>query len=145
MIFDVQDNADEAVVQALVAGVRAHNFAHAGPETSNPLSVVCRDAAGLLLGGVAGRTIYKQWLVDVLWVADGARGTGLGRELMRQAETVARARGCLAAQVDTLSFQAPAFYEKLGFEVVGRVTGVPGSPDRFFLLKRLDEDGAAGR
>jgi len=136
MIFEVLVEQDEHTLNALVSGVRSHNFANAGTETSKPLSVVCRDKGGSLIGGVAGRTIYKQFLIDVLWVEERARRTGLGRKLMEMAEIAARARGCLAAQVDTLSFQAPEFYQKLGFETVGKVSGVPDSPDRYFLLKR---------
>lgn len=86
---------------------------------------------------MAGRTIYRQFLIDVLWVADSHRGRGLARQLMALAESQARLRGCLAAQVDTLAFQAPDFYQKLGFEIVGKVEGVAQSPDRSFLLKRF--------
>jgi len=48
----------------------------------------------------------------------------------------AKLRDCVAAQVDTLSFQGPAFYAKLCFEVVGKVAGFAGSPERYFLLKK---------
>lgn len=49
----------------------------------------------------------------------------------------AKERGCIAAQVDTLSFQAPDFYKKLGFEVAGNVAGISNSPERYFLLKKF--------
>jgi predicted N-acetyltransferase YhbS len=57
---------------------------------------------------------------------------------MEIAEREARARGCLTAQVDTLSFQAPVFYGKLGFEVIGKADGIPESPERYFLLKKYE-------
>ncbi|MFO1252234.1 MAG: GNAT family N-acetyltransferase [Inhella sp.] len=126
----------ETLVAELLAGVRAHNAAHLGAETSRPLAVEVRDAQGRLLGGLSGRTIYRQFLIDLLWVAEDARGQGLGRQLMAAAEAEARQRGCVAAQLDTLDFQAPHFYAKLGFETVGRVSGIPANPERFFLLKR---------
>ena len=135
MNFEVVHDQDDALFEALVAGVRAHNFAHMGEERSQWLAVVVRDGEGKLLGGVAGRTIYRQLLIDVLWVEPTSRGAGLGRQLMAMAEAEARQRGCLAAQVDTLSFQAPDFYTKLGFKVIGQVTGVADSPDRYFMLK----------
>jgi len=56
--------------------------------------------------------------------------------LEKLAEVEVKKRDCVAAQVDTLSFQAPVFYEKLGFEVVGRITGASEHPVRYFLLKR---------
>ena len=42
---------------------------------------------------------------------------------MEIAEKEAKERGCIAAQVDTLSMQAPDFYKKLGFEVKGKISG----------------------
>ena len=136
MIFQLTD-AKTPEVDELVAGVRGFNTRQAGDGGSRPLSVLARDESGQLVGGVAGRTIYGHWLIEVLWVDDARRGSGLGRQLMEQAEREAIARGCVAAQVDTLSFQAPDFYRKLGFEVVGRIEGFPAGHDRYFMLKRF--------
>lgn len=136
MKIEVLKEGDSAVFDALVSGVRAYNFENMGPEVSSPLSVIAREKNGALVGGVAGRTIYRQFLIEVAWVDKASRGTGLGRRLMELAEDEARLRGCLAAQVDTLSFQGPVFYGKLGFEVVGKVSGIPESPDRYFLMKK---------
>lgn len=136
MKLEVLDAEDKAVFDALVAGVRSYNVENMGSAHSRTLIVIARDAEGTLQGGVAGRTIYRQFLIDVVWVDEKARGAGLGRKLMGLAEIEARSRDCLAAQVDTLSFQAPAFYGKLGFETAGSVTDFAESPDRYFLLKR---------
>ncbi|MGS0695098.1 GNAT family N-acetyltransferase [Shewanella sp. 0m-4] len=139
--IDVIHGESQSVFDALVDGVRQHNFAHMGPETSKALSVVAHDSSdssgsGKLIGGVAGRTIYDNFLINVVWVDKAARGTGLGRKLMLQAETEAKKRGCTMAQLDTLSFQAPVFYQKLGFEIIGTVPSTAKSPERYFLLKR---------
>ncbi|MNT51676.1 Acetyltransferase (GNAT) family protein [compost metagenome] len=56
-------------------------------------------------------------LIEVLWVHDDKRDQGLGIQLMEIAEREAQARGCIAAQVDTLPFQAPKFYEKWDFRL----------------------------
>nr|WP_283103774.1 GNAT family N-acetyltransferase [Shewanella gelidii] len=116
--------------------MRQFNMNHMGDETSKPLSVIATDDQGSLIGGVCGRTIYNQLLIDIVWVDESARQQGLGRRLMARAEHEAKSRGCVAAQVDTLSFQAPSFYQKLGFEVIGTVTDILNSPDRFFLVKK---------
>ena len=129
-----EENSD--VFETLVSELRKFNMSHMGNEKSKPLSVIATDDSGNLIGGVSGRTIYNQLLIEILWVSESARGCGLGRSLMLRAESEAKARGCIAAQVDTLSFQAPNFYQKLGFEIVGKVAGIPNSPDRFFLVKR---------
>lgn len=127
------------VFDTLVSELRQFNMRHTNNELSKPLSVIATDDNGEILGGISGRTIYNQFLIEILWVSENARQQGLGSILMIKAENEAIERGCLAAQVDTLSFQAPAFYQKLGFEVVGKVDEVPSSPARFFLFKRYNE------
>lgn len=136
MKIEVYHDQEQPVFDTLVAGVRQHIDEHMGPERTRPLAVVARDDEGAILGGVSGRTIYRNWLIEVLWVDKASRSRGLGRQLMQLAEEEARSRGCLVAQVDTLSFQAPLFYQKLGFDIVGSVPGFEGSPQRYFLLKQ---------
>jgi len=133
--FQVINEDDSAVFDTLIAGLKEHKYEHMGPEDTLPLSVVARDEDNKIIGGVSGRTIYKNFLIGIVWVDKETRGTGLGRKLMEFAEVEAKKRGCLVAQLDTLSFQAPDFYQKLGFDIVGTVPGFPGSPERYFLLK----------
>lgn len=56
------------------------------------------------------------WLED-LYVADAARGTGLGRALLAEVIDRARARGCRRLELDTDVSNAPAraLYEAMGF------------------------------
>jgi len=84
-----------------------------------------------------GRT-WLGWLyVELLYVPDGLRGGGLGRDLMLRAEAAARARGCTGIWLNTFSFQARGFYEKLGFTLIGQIDDCPVGHQRFFLQKRL--------
>ena len=48
-----------------------------------------------------------------MWVAETARGKGLGRQVMLAIEDAAEERGCERARLDTFSYQARPFYEKL--------------------------------
>ena len=135
MKIEIYNESQEEIFSVLVDSLRQFNFQMMGEERSQPLIVVMRDDSGEVVGGIAGRTIYHQLLIEVLWVHDDKRGQGLGIKLMEIAEREAQKRGCIAAQVDTLSFQAPKFYEKMGFKIDGKVSGVKNSPDRYFLLK----------
>lgn len=137
MKIEVLNEKNEVIFNALVDGVREFNAGFMGDEKSKPLSVIARDEHDRLIGGVSGRTIYKQFLIEVVWIGEEVRGTGLGRRLMELAEVEARKRGCVAAQVDTLSFQGPVFYGKLGFEVVGKITDFPENHERYFLMKKF--------
>jgi hypothetical protein len=51
--------------------------------------------------------------------------------------TVDLERGCLNAFLETFSFQAPLFYQKLGYEVFGRADDWPVGHTHYFLKKRL--------
>ena len=138
LVLVVQEDGYPGLVRAFEQGVRSFNDAVMGPSGSRPLAAVARDAEGDLAGGVAGRTVYDWFLIHVVWVREDQRGLGLGARLMRLAEEEARRRGCVGSQVDTLSFQAPGFYEKLGFITVGVVEDFPAGHRRHFMAKRWD-------
>ena len=133
--IEVIEDRDDNLTRALIAGVREFNASVMGHADSKHLSVIARDPEGRLIAGVSGRTIYGHFLIEVVWVAESTRGVGLGTRLMNQAEQRARQRGCTGAQVDTASFQAPDFYEKLGFRIIGTVENFPAGHDRFFMRK----------
>ncbi|QHD55449.1 GNAT family N-acetyltransferase [Shewanella algae] len=137
MQIDLLQQVDDDLQNELIDKLRTYNHSYIN-ETSQPLAAIARDSEGQLIGGVSGRSIYRQLLIEVVWVAKEHRGSGLGSRLMALCEQEAIKRGCLAAQLDTLSFQAPAFYAKQGFEVVGSVSGIPDSPDRYFMCKRFN-------
>src|SRR4051812_10416658 len=92
-----------------------------------------KEAWHLAVGGGDGQTVggaegYFRWgwsYVRSLIVDPALRGKGGGGLLMRQAEELARARGMKGLHLQTLSFQAPDFYRKWGFEVVGKIEDMP--------------------
>jgi hypothetical protein len=53
------------------------------------------------------------------------------------AEEEARRRGCTTAVLITLSFQAPGFYAKHGYQAFGQIEARPGGPSRIFMKKDL--------
>jgi len=132
----VEENPREADVEILPHGLEAFNERQwPGHQQWRPLGVFVRDGQEVV-AGLVGET-YCGWLfVRYLWVSDGLRGRGAGRALIAQAEACARGRGCHSAWVDTFSFQAPGFYQKLGYEEFGRLD-YPPDHQRHFLRKRL--------
>ena len=70
-----------------------------------------------------------------------ARGQGTGRRILIAAEEEAVRRGCRYAWLDTFSFQARGFYEKLGYSVFGTLEDYPAGHSRYFLRKTLGEPG----
>ena len=132
----VEDDPAEVDVEVLPNGLEAFNERQWPDHPSwLPLGVFVRREKEVA-AGLAGET-YCGWLfIRYLWVSESLRGRGVGRELMVHAEARARDRGCHSAWVDTFSFQAPGFYEKLGYEEFGRLD-YPPDHRRHFLKKRL--------
>ena len=63
---------------------------------------------------------------------------GTDPKLMRAVETEATARNCRQIVLQTHDFQALGFYQKLGFDVVGRVGDYPQGHQYLTLVKHLD-------
>ncbi|MDX3096774.1 N-acetyltransferase [Streptomyces sp. ME19-03-3] len=95
------------------------------------------DKDGGLAGGLAGHTWAHRLHIDLLWVAESARGKEVGGEPVRRAEAVGRYRSCLHARVSTWDCQAPRFYEGQGYRVVAAVPDYPPGVTDFPLTKRL--------
>jgi GNAT superfamily N-acetyltransferase len=92
---------------------------------------------GRVLGGAYGDT-HSGWLyLSLLWVDEPLRGQGWGRRLVERFEAEAVTRGCHACWVDTYGFQAPGFYERLGYRQFGRLEDFPPGSARLFYWKPL--------
>jgi GNAT superfamily N-acetyltransferase len=128
-----------AIVAPLDAFTRAQGFIWQ-PEL---LTLVLRDDAGRIVGGAIGETNWGWLHVTVLAVSQDLRGRVWGSRLMRELERLALDRGCHHAWVDTFSFQARPFYERLGYRVFGALPNYPGEEERYFLSKTLERPGEA--
>lgn len=102
-----------------------------------PVDVHALDGESLA-GGLAG-TVWARWLhIELLWVDERFRSSGLGSRLMEAAEQHARdLHGCTGSRVETFDFQAPGFYTKLGYTLVGTVEDYPPGSADHILVKRL--------
>ena len=121
----------------IARGLRAFNARHLGNYEWSDLDVYVRDLDGRVIGGLIG-DIALGWLaIHAIWVTEELRGAGVGTEILRTAETAAMKTGCRAVILDTLSFQAPDFYEKRGYVRVGIIDDYRGGTQRIFLQKKL--------
>ncbi len=121
-------------------GLAEFNRAHIDPaifESFKPLCLFVRDHDGEVLGGLLGLTYWGWLLIEILWLPEELRGEDLGSDLVDMAEKEALKRGCHSAYLDTLSHQAPSFYEKLGYEVFAVLEDFPPGHQKIFLKKRL--------
>ncbi|HVM38871.1 MAG TPA: GNAT family N-acetyltransferase [Sphingomicrobium sp.] len=121
---------------ALLAQLVRFNAGQAPAAGARPLCVAISNATDDLDGGLWGVTLYDWLAIELLFVPDGLRGRGLGAAILALAEQEARTRGCIGAWLDTFSFQARGFYERLGYVVAGSIPDHPRGGARFFLMKR---------
>jgi GNAT superfamily N-acetyltransferase len=131
------DQPDPGLAEAVRENLYLYNRATIGHEGYRPLCVFAHSEDGSLLGGLLGGTYWNWLVVDILWIAEGARRQGLGTEILRTAEAEAMARGCTRVHLDTHDFQAPKFYSKHGYTVFGELHGQPEGHTRFYLAKVL--------
>lgn len=107
-----------------------------------PLGVVARDEQGTLVGGIAGHSVASWLSIDLIWVAEPYRRHGIGRKLMELAEAAAAERGCVGVHAHTGSFEAPWFYERLGFARYGIIEDFPPGHQRISFSKQLVQAAA---
>jgi ribosomal protein S18 acetylase RimI-like enzyme len=124
-------------VRFLEDGLYAFNVQATGISDANLLGLFARAADGSPKGGAFGWTWGGTCYIRYLFVLESLRGRGLGTRLMRAVEKEARFRGCRQILLETHDFQAPAFYRKLGFEVVGQVAEYPRGHRYLTLVKHL--------
>lgn len=124
-------------VAAVRAGLSAYNRRHAPDDVFQALTLFVRDAQDTIVGGLLGGTIWSWLYVDILWLSDELRGQGYGSRLLAEAERMAIERGCIAAQLDTMSWQALPFYERHGYTVFGVLDNFPPGHRKYFLQKLL--------
>ena len=141
-IFDhqVNEEREEFVTAQLVAFNEAHTTAHpVEPHEAQPLHLYALDTTGAIRGGLIGRThAIPRWLeISIIWVDEQVRKQGLGRRLMVEAERVAYLRGCRYGRLATSNFQAPGFYERLGYSLYGKLENCPPGETAYYYWKEL--------
>jgi len=109
-------------------------------QSSFHVSHILRNDAGEIVGGITGKIYWCHLHIDYLWVEDSLRGKGYGEKLLLQMEKTAIKNNCRLILLDTFSFQAPNFYHKLGFKVVGLVENHPKGFKQYYLEKKLTRD-----
>lgn len=122
---------------ALIAPLLAHNAMQGVDFADSPFAIALEDDVGNVVGGVLGRFRWGWLYLTSVAVPAELRGQGWGRRLIEATEVAARQRGCRHVWLDTYSFQARPFYEKLGYRVFGELPDHPPGHTRFFMFKAL--------
>jgi GNAT superfamily N-acetyltransferase len=137
LTWRVEHKADRRTIEALRGQLAAYNVAQACIDEGLDLGVFVHDAQDQLVGGIAGWVWGRVLEINYLWLHPDLRGLGYGKRLIETLEEAARAQGCRTAVLDTFSFQAPEFYQGLGYQAFGSVDGYPDGHRKLFFRKDL--------
>lgn len=128
-------SAGELEGQAIHTGLRSYNRRFV-PDMED-LSLAVINEAGQIIGGCDAFRMGELAMLDVLWIANEHRGAGLGGYILRQLEEKARRQGAKRMELNTFGFQAPGFYEKLGYRRFGAIEPAVGTYGHYFYVKDL--------
>jgi GNAT superfamily N-acetyltransferase len=132
----VTDAPEQRDSDVIAQGLIAFNTENVGPGDRRTLAVLVKDAAGNTLGGISGRSSLGLLFLDLVYLPKSLRGSGVGSRMLEMAEEEGRRRGCKSAMLYTLSFQAPDFYKRHGWRVMGEIECDRGA-SRIFMTKKL--------
>lgn len=119
-------------------GLNHYNDLMTGMNDRQPLSVLIKsNKSGEVLGGMQGRSSLGLLFIDLFYLPPELRKMGVGTDILLRFEEEGRKRGCTAAFLYTISFQAPDFYKKHGWEEFGRIDCKPEGTSRIFMKKSL--------
>lgn len=139
MRFTIAPATDEEVRSGFVGQqLREYNYRFVGEyPPAQHIRLNARAADGAVVGGLRALVVLGWLRVEVLWVADAARGQGLGSALLHEAEQQARALGAQQAALETFEWQAPRFYEKQGYTRAATLDDYAGGYYLAIMRKQL--------
>ena len=130
-------NPSENEIEYIRDSLKVFNNKSVGEDGHALLNIVEYDFDANVIGGILGGTYWGWMYIDVLWVHESHRENGIGSKLLIEAEKEAIRRGCHHVHVDTMSWQAPEFYKKHGYEVIGILPDIPNGNKKYLLQKCL--------
>ena len=124
-------------VSLLEDQLEEYDNAHMGQRMDGTISLGIMKDGQLIAGLDACMTAYKILYVSTVFVDADHRRHGYGKALMIALEQRARALGANMIRLDTFDWQGKAFYEALGYEIVGSYENAEDGFSEYFFLKRL--------
>lgn len=134
--IETSPNAED--IQMLEERLYNFNVRATGIADGQELALFLRDSDGKAIGGIYGWSWGETAYVRYLFVPGSLRGKGHGAQLMAAFEAEVRRRHCRQIVLETHSFQAPAFYRRLGFRITGHVEHYPKGHQYITLAKALE-------
>ena len=106
-------------------------------DSRKEIFLTLKDNQGGVMGGIFCFSVLNNLNIQILWIDERYRRMGYGKNLVLEAEKIAKENGCISSQTFSYSFQAPEFYQKLGYEIFGVIEDYPLGIKKFFLRKKF--------
>ena len=98
---------------------------------------IAKDDDGEIIGAITGHAYYNEVYVGDLIIGKNHRREGLGSKLIKAVEDAFKGKGYDIMTLTTFGFQAPIFYQKLGFEIEFIREQKDTKINKYFLSKKL--------
>jgi len=135
----IEVNPKKEDLELLGLGIDENNILATGQSTSNKdITFFIRNSNNKILAGIKGTYNVSGWLyINALWVGKDYRKQGYGTLLMQSIENEAKENGCINCYLNTISFQAPEFYIKLGYEKFAELENFHQEYSKVFFKKKI--------
>ncbi|MHA1907669.1 MAG: GNAT family N-acetyltransferase [Candidatus Thorarchaeota archaeon] len=144
--FTVITEPTDDEVKEFQKGLKAYNMEKTDGEFNSPeewINLVLKDHDGNIVGGITTSTLYWAQYLETFWVDVKYRGLGYGRDLVLETERLAKKNGCVVSQTYTFSWQAPDFYQAVGYKLIATYDGYVEGITELILMKNLDTTDTA--
>jgi ribosomal protein S18 acetylase RimI-like enzyme len=133
-----QQSLTPELKQLIYNGFRRHALAETGHDgLEEPVTFVA-EVEGEIVAAVVVRLFWGALHIKYVWTHEDWRLKGLAKQLMEQALQFGRQAAAPFAFVETLSFQAREFYQRLGFELEYTRNGYAQGVAAHYLRKDLN-------
>lgn len=119
-------------------GFSRHAIAQIGyDEKFDSVAFIASNEKSSFIGAVVVELFWGALHIKYVYVEDEYRGYGIATKLMKHALSYGRNNQCPFAFVETMSFQALSFYQKMGFELEFTRSGFKHNTSFHYLRKNL--------
>ena len=137
-IKQVYGTLHEQIQQIVAAGLEEHTRSCDGPPYKKDLiNWLVYEDDDSLVGVLTAESLWDWVYIGELWVDEKCRGKGIGRQLMGLVEEHAVSKKMIGIWLWTQSWQAPRFYEQMGFKEFARFEEFPEGHYRIGYRKRV--------
>lgn len=131
---------NERQLEDIEGRLSAFDESHIHYRMNGCIQIGIEEGGRVIAGLDACVTAFKILYVSTVFVDAEHRRKGFGTRLMREMERRAAEMGVNTIRLDTFDWQGRAFYEALGYQIVGSYENAEDGYAEYFFLKRLDKE-----